>query len=109
MIELEKKIGFWKNDSNTEEGRKEVEAAQGSITDEERKAIVSYIESSKMSVGYMGWANCRVCGERLGALDMRTPDNNFVFPERYEHYITEHNVRPPEDFIKAAIVWSQTI
>jgi hypothetical protein len=99
-------IGFWKNPSGTEDGRKEVEAAKSEMSFAELYGVLSYIKASKKGLGYMGWASCRSCGEHLGSFDMLTPDNNFVFPEMYEHYIVEHGVRPPENFMKAAAKWN---
>jgi hypothetical protein len=41
-------------------------------------------------ISYMGWANCRICGEKLGTRDMF--GYGFVWPERAEHYLLSHNV-----------------
>ena len=99
------KIGFWKNNAGTEEGRNEVNSFHGSMDDAETKCIIKYIEASEKGMGYMGWASCRACGDRLGSRDMSTPDGKFMFPQGYEHYILKHYVRPPEEFIRAATEW----
>lgn len=44
-------------------------------------------------IAYMGWANCRICGEKLGTRDMF--GHGFVWPERAEHYVVRHNVWTP--------------
>lgn len=44
-------------------------------------------------MGYMGWANCRICGERLGTRDLF--GHGFVWPEKAEHYVLNHSVWPP--------------
>ena len=98
-------VGFWENPSGTEEGRKEVGAAKGEMVFAEQYAVLSYIKASKEQMVYKGWANCRACDKHLGSCDMFTPDDKFVFPQMYEHYITEHGVRPPESFMKAALEW----
>lgn len=41
-------------------------------------------------MGFMGWADCRICGERLGTRDFF--GRGFVWPEKAEHYILAHHV-----------------
>ena len=66
----------------------------------------------------MGYASCRLCGGvnprtkkfegLLGTSDMLTPDEKWVFPEKWQHYIIEYGVRPfPEKFIEDAIKRSE--
>ena len=101
------KVGFWENNSGTDAGIKEIEAVRGEVNHKELGCILEYVGASLMITGYLGWANCRACGTHLGSCDMQTPDSKFVFPEQYEHYILCHNVRPPEEFVAAAMKWSR--
>ncbi len=41
-------------------------------------------------MSYMGWADCRICGERLGTRDLF--GHGFVWPERADHYVLSHSV-----------------
>lgn len=41
-------------------------------------------------MGYMGWADCRICGERLGTRDLFR--HGFVWPENADHYVLVHDV-----------------
>ena len=41
-------------------------------------------------MGYMGWADCRICGDRLGTRDFFR--YGFVWPERADHYVLAHDV-----------------
>jgi len=41
----------------------------------------------------MGWANCRICGRRLGTRDLG--ELGLVWPELAEHYVLEHGVWTP--------------
>ena len=37
---------------------------------------------------------------------MLTPDHKWMYPQKWEHYIIEHSVKPDnEHFIQDAIVW----
>jgi len=49
----------------------------------------------------MGWADCRICGARLGSMDLTR--FGFVWPEGAEHYITRHAVWTSEceDLLRA--------
>lgn len=44
-------------------------------------------------MGYFGWADCRMCGERLGTRDLF--GHGFVWPEKADHYILNHHVWTP--------------
>lgn len=53
-------------------------------------------------MSYLGWANCRICGERLGTRDLF--GNGFVWPEGANHYVLIHKVWTKEcDEMLAAI------
>lgn len=43
---------------------------------------------------YLGSANCRMCGITLGSRDLF--GYGFIWPERAEHYILDHNVWTPD-------------
>jgi len=43
-------------------------------------------------------AYCRLCSKCLGARDRI--DGTYVWPEGFEHYLREHGVRPPEEFVR---------
>jgi len=45
-------------------------------------------------MAYMGWADCRICGKRLGTRDFH--GHGFVWPELADHYIVHHQVWTPE-------------
>jgi hypothetical protein len=53
-------------------------------------------------MGYMGWANCRMCGLRLGTRNFFS--YGFVWPEMAGHYVLDHKVWTPEcDEMLAAV------
>ena len=41
-------------------------------------------------MSYMGWADCRMCGEQLGTRDFF--GHGFVWPEKADHYVLVHGV-----------------
>jgi hypothetical protein len=53
-------------------------------------------------MSYMGWANCRICKERLGIRDFF--GYGFMWPEKADHYVLIHKVWTKEcDEMLAAI------
>jgi hypothetical protein len=45
---------------------------------------------AEVLMGYFGLANCRICNVELGSRDLH--GHGFVWPEKAEHYILNHNV-----------------
>lgn len=41
-----------------------------------------------------GWANCRICGNQLGSMDLTR--FGFVWPEKADHYVRAHRIWTPE-------------
>lgn len=58
-----------------------------------REELAKVLENGERGISYMGWADCRICGERLGTADM--VGHGFVWPERAEHYVLKHDVWTP--------------
>lgn len=55
-----------------------------------------------LAMSYMGWADCRICGERLGTRDLF--GHGFVWPEKADHYVLVHKVWTKEcDEMLAAV------
>ena len=66
---------------------------------EERDRIAAYLRAGKMVNGWCGLARCRFegCGILLGCCDMT--DGRWVWPQKMEHYLLEHAVSLPDEFI----------
>ena len=96
------KFGFWNSASDTKEGKIEVAGHVAPMTETEQFAVLVYLARATVKTSYRGMAQCRVCSKFLGNSDMTI--GSFEFPSKYEHYVTEHGVRPPEEFIAAAML-----
>lgn len=46
---------------------------------------------------YRGWSMCRVCDKPNGSGEFAHA--GFTWPSGYVHYIEEHGINPPDDFI----------
>jgi acyl-CoA synthetase (AMP-forming)/AMP-acid ligase II len=94
-------IGFWKN-------RVEKYINTLWFESDEYKACLKYLQTGRTSKRYKGYAKCRLCGTRLGTTDMITSDGKWIFPEKYEHYLIEHKVKPNKaQFIRDAVAWNK--
>ena len=65
-----------------------------------KSIIVDYLDGCVEVNCYRGLSPCRLCNENLGNCE-RT-DGVYLWPEKLSHYITEHNVILPEEFIEFA-------
>lgn len=64
----------------------------------ERDAVVHYVTSCNVVNRYRGMSFCRMCGRINGSTDLA--DEKYIFPSGFAHYIREHGVRPPDEFIQ---------
>lgn len=56
--------------------------------------VVSILAVGRPSEAYAGYAYCRICGIQLGSKDLG--GFGFVWPEKAEHYVVEHEVWTPD-------------
>lgn len=95
------KIGFWKGKVRNYPDLRWFQS-------NEYKACIKYLQAGRRDKGYKGWANCRLCGVRLGTYDMITPDKKWIFSEEYDHYLIEHKLKPNKiQFIIDAVNWTK--
>lgn len=70
-----------------------MEFVRTDVPDLDRAALAKVLAAGKEGIGYMGYAECRICATRLGTRDLY--GFGFMWPEKAEHYITEHSVWTP--------------
>ena len=67
----------------------------------ERERIAEYLDSGHVVVRYMGWSECRFdCDQTVGSRELS--DSMWVWPEGLSHYVIEHGVRLPNEFMESA-------
>ena len=106
-----KAIGFWIGDLRDESYPAPQELV-GALPEERRRSLTHYLESGAIFRQYLGYAWCRfVCGAstesgaarmdtRLGTQDLT--DGTWVWPEGLAHYVREHGIVLPEEFMEQA-------
>lgn len=61
-------------------------------------AALTLVEQKAEVTYYKGSSFCRCCANR-GNGSREYSKAQFVWPEGYRHYVEEHNVKPPQEFI----------
>lgn len=64
----------------------------------EREMVVAYLRAGRRVRPQMGSARCRLCGSSTGSAEQT--DGTHLWPEGYAHYVAEHAVRPPAEFVE---------
>ena len=59
----------------------------------DREALAKILSAGEVAETYFGYAACRICRAQLGCKDLY--GHGFLWPERAEHYILEHDVWTP--------------
>lgn len=67
----------------------------------ERTLVINFLKSGVEFNRYCGYSSCRFrCGIMDSDLgDGELTDGVYYWPEGFVHYVEEHNVKPPEDFL----------
>lgn len=104
-----KLIGYWITSLNDED----FPPPQEFVVEEEssvREIVASYLDSGKVVAAYRGLSWCRFrCGDHrrsMGSCELS--DGHWIWPEGSSHYVRDHNVRLPEEFITDAIAGRPT-
>ena len=64
----------------------------------DKNKIVKYLDEGKDIASYMGKSKCRICQQSLGSHDLT--DGRYLWPEKFSHYISEHNICLPDFFFR---------
>lgn len=68
---------------------------------DERELIVEFLRRGLVARTYMGYSPCRMCGVANGAIELS--DGVYVWPDGLAHYVSDHKVKPPQEFIDHAL------
>lgn len=99
-------IGFW-NGPHTPMGWPELEwFVDASWDRDDREFIADYLQRGVLARTYMGYSSCRLCGRQDNG-DSEYSDGVYVWPSGLVHYVIEHDVRLPQEFVQHAIALTQ--
>jgi hypothetical protein len=125
-------IGYWANQSHPDLPDPH-DFVDPSWDASERATVIAYLRTGELAIGYRGSSWCRfMCGDfekykanvvaegyrlddipdymekivKANTKNMGSTcrsDGTFVWPEGFAHYLEEHAVRPPQEFIQHAL------
>lgn len=92
-------IGYW-NGGYGERGWPDVrEFVDESWDEDERLDVGSYLRHGLVARAWMGYSPCRLCEKATnGNLDLT--DGTYLWPEGLAHYVLDHDVRLPQEFVE---------
>ena len=98
-------IGFWRRHKN-EDCEDNLPWPEDFIDEEQSECFINmvagYLDSGSIRERYMGQAYCRICNTwGNGSADLS--DGTYVWPEGLSHYVREHKVRLPDEFVQHII------
>lgn len=68
----------------------------------ERARVLEYLRAQgSVHASYFGHSQCRICAAENGCHDLT--DGTHIWPSGYAHYIEQHQVKPPPDFLAHAL------
>ncbi|AKF11327.1 hypothetical protein DB32_008476 [Sandaracinus amylolyticus] len=92
-------IGYWRSvnerDSSLPDPRDFIDPEWDGA---ERDVVVDYLRQGRRMAAFHGFSRCRLCGSTNGSQELT--DFTYVWPEGYAHYVAEHGVKPPEEFVE---------
>jgi hypothetical protein len=97
-------IGYWSDPNESVEWSVGFPDPQDLIWDwglRERLCVLNHLRNGKVFRRFMGLSTCRICGESLGCEELT--DGKWAWPQGLAHYVEEHNVRLPEEFIRYSL------
>lgn len=92
-----KAIGYW-HSKYQQHLPKPQDYVDASWNKDERDKVIEYLQAGKRLISWMGMSHCRFCNKDNGSCCLT--DDTYVWPQGFAHYIQEHNVKPPEEFVK---------
>lgn len=91
-----RRIGYW--GSGSRDGLPDPRSLMDTVWDAlEREDVEDYLSRGFVSQAALGYEFCRVCGQANGSLEFS--DGVYCWPEGLRHYVHEHGVGLPREFI----------
>ena len=64
----------------------------------ERQRVADYLSRGQVVASFMGASRCRLCSCINGSHDLT--DGAYLWPEGLSHYVLDHSVRLPAEFLE---------
>ncbi len=90
-------IGYWLSESDETPWPDPKDSVDPTWSRAQREIVADYLVRGRTLEQYRGLSPCRFCGEHLGSKELT--DRTYCWPEGLAHYLTEHAVRLPDEFV----------
>jgi hypothetical protein len=76
---------------------------------EEKEKVINHLKNGQIIRSWMGfsWCRFRCKNDGLGAADLT--DGTYIWPEGLSHYLENHGVRLPQEFVEHVLNYTATI
>ncbi len=100
MVASLRRLGYWSTgpDSDLPDPAGRVDE---SWDEYEREVVGAYLAHGTLARPYLGPSRCRICGQDNGSTELT--DGVYLWPEGLAHYVREHAVRLPVEFVSHAV------
>ncbi len=95
-------IGYWKSEFEISLPHP-INFVDSEWDTNEKNKVIEHLNKSHFLPGVAaGYSYCRLCDKTDNGYREKS-DGQFVWPEGFLHYVEEHNVKPPQEFIDHCI------
>ena len=95
-----KSVGYWRS-AQRPKYPDPADLVDETWSQDEREDVAFYLSSALIPRTWMGYSPCRICGRDNGAVDFT--DGVYIWPEGLAHYVEDHAVRLPHEFVEHVI------
>jgi hypothetical protein len=100
-------IGYWAGPDTTGSWPSPVDFVDLGWDQDDRDYVSSYLAEGRVVWGFMGYSPCRFCGVDNG--DLELSDGTYLWPSGLAHYLIEHGVRLPDEFVEHAYARTESL
>ena len=100
-------IGYWSSDQHSEYPHPSA-FVDHDWDQDEREFVTHYLRRGLVTRAYLGYSPCRMCDKHDNG-NLRVTDGVYTWPEGLAHYVAEHAVRLPAEFVEHAFRTEETL
>lgn len=100
-------VGFWRRYEDINVDSRDLRpwpSKAKELPKEIKEAVVEYLSLGYIESYEFGYATCRICGDycdEMGCCSLS--DGTYVWPEGLKHYVIEHFIELPSEFVNHAL------
>ncbi|MGZ4599251.1 hypothetical protein [Oryzihumus sp.] len=91
-------IGYWSVADGADQWPDPADWIDPAWDETDRLDLALYLSYGLVARAFMGYSRCRICGAQNGNLELT--DGVFVWPLGLAHYVRDHAVRLPGEFVE---------